>query len=34
MVEIIEATPEMHAYFGAIQAAARSWDGKTPEQAI
>lgn len=34
MVEIIEATPAMHAYFGAIQAAAQNWDGKTPVQAI
>lgn len=34
MVEIIEAKPAMHDYFGAIQAAARDWDGKEAVVAI
>ena len=34
MIEIIDAKPAMHDYFGAIQAAARAWDGKEAVVAI
>ena len=34
MVEIIEATPAMHALFGDIREAARGWDGRAAERAL